>query len=246
MSPRSSWISSSRAPSRSGNRLSGLVLLLPHGFEGQGPEHSSARLERFLSMASQDNIQVITPTTPAQIYHALRRQIRRPWRKPLVVMAPKSMLRHPLATSRLDELASGCFQRVIDDPAAPPPGATRSIVLCGGKIFYDLAQARERLSVSDVALVRIEQLYPFPSQQLAELLEPYPGFHGADLDPRRADQHGRLGLRSARRPTRHLGRPQHRLRGASTPRRQPRHGLGRQPQTRGKSFLVEQALESGN
>ena len=156
------------------NRLSGLVLLLPHGFEGQGPEHSSARLERFLSMASQDNIQVITPTTPAQIYHALRRQIRRPWRKPLVVMAPKSMLRHPLATSRLDELASGCFQRVIDDPAAPPPGATRSIVLCGGKIFYDLAQARERLSVSDVALVRIEQLYPFPSQQLAELLEPYP------------------------------------------------------------------------
>jgi len=156
------------------SRLSGLVLLLPHGFEGQGPEHSSARLERFLGMASQDNIQVITPTTPAQIFHALRRQIRRPLRKPLVVMAPKSMLRHPLATSRLEELAGGCFQRVIDDAAAPPPGATRSIVLCGGKLYYDLAQARETRGVSDVALIRIEQLYPFPSQQLAELLEPYP------------------------------------------------------------------------
>ena len=156
------------------SRLSGLVLLLPHGFEGQGPEHSSARLERFLGMASQDNIQVITPTTPAQIFHALRRQIRRPLRKPLVVMAPKSMLRHPLATSRLEELAGGCFQRVIDDAAAPPPGATRSIVLCGGKLYYDLAQAREKRGVSDVALIRIEQLYPFPSRQLAELLEPYP------------------------------------------------------------------------
>ncbi len=156
------------------SRLSGLVLLLPHGFEGQGPEHSSARLERFLGMASQDNIQVITPTTPAQIFHALRRQIRRPLRKPLVVMAPKSMLRHPLATSRLEELASGRFQRVIDDPAAPPPAATRSIVMCGGKLYYDLAQARERLGVSDVALIRIEQLYPFPSQRITELLEPYP------------------------------------------------------------------------
>jgi 2-oxoglutarate dehydrogenase E1 component len=140
------------------NRLSGLALLLPHGMEGQGPEHSSARLERFLELSVDDNWRVVNLTTPAQYFHALRRQIVSPWRKPLVVMSPKSLLRHPRAVSALDDLVQGRFQPVIADPADPEE--TTRVVLCSGKLYYDLAAAREAQKAKHVALVRLEQLYP--------------------------------------------------------------------------------------
>jgi 2-oxoglutarate dehydrogenase E1 component len=152
------------------NRLSGLVLLLPHGMEGQGPEHSSARLERFLRLSVDDNWRVVNLTTPAQIFHALRRQLAGPVRKPLVVMSPKSLLRHPGAVSSLDELATGRFRRLLADPAAPDPGGVRRVVLCSGKLFYDLAAARDATQAGRVALLRLEELYPLPLEELrAEL-----------------------------------------------------------------------------
>lgn len=154
------------------HRLSGLVLLLPHGFEGQGPEHSSARLERFLSLAAEDNIQIANPTTPAQYFHLLRRQVVSTWRKPLVVMTPKSLLRHKEAVSSLDELTDGRFQKILPDTAVTPD-ATRRILLCSGKIYYELRQKREELGRSDVAILRMEQLYPFSDEQLGEYLAPY-------------------------------------------------------------------------
>jgi len=153
-------------------RLSGLVLLLPHGFEGQGPEHSSARLERFLALAAEDNIQVASPTTPAQYFHLLRRQVVRRWRKPLIVMTPKSLLRHPQAVSSLDDCAHGRFQNVIPDGARSAKHARR-IVLCAGKIFYELDRRRQELNRADVAIVRIEQLYPFPRAELEAALARY-------------------------------------------------------------------------
>jgi 2-oxoglutarate dehydrogenase E1 component len=118
------------------NRLSGIVMLLPHGFEGMGPEHSSARLERFLLLAAKDNIQVVQPTTPAQLFHCLRRQVLRIWRKPLVVMTPKSLLRHPKCVSALSDLAEGNFQRVIPDQSGARPEDVRRVLLCSGKVFY--------------------------------------------------------------------------------------------------------------
>ncbi|GAB4323805.1 MAG: 2-oxoglutarate dehydrogenase E1 component [Candidatus Sumerlaeia bacterium] len=154
-------------------RLSGIVLLLPHGFEGQGPEHSSARLERFLTLAAEDNIQVTYPSTPAQFFHLLRRQVLRPWRKPLVVMTPKSLLRHPECTSPLSHLSEGGFLKVIADPGGRPSPVER-VLLCTGKIYYDLAAERARLGRENVAIVRVEQLYPHPEAQLAEALAPYP------------------------------------------------------------------------
>jgi 2-oxoglutarate dehydrogenase E1 component len=154
-------------------RASGLVMLLPHGYEGQGPEHSSARLERFLQLTAERNIQVIVPTTPAQIFHALRRQMRRPFRKPLVVMSPKSLLRHPAAVSTVADLAEGRFRLVIDDPRAPAAESVRRVVLCAGKIFYALEAGRRERDRADVALVRVEQLYPFPTAELREALARY-------------------------------------------------------------------------
>jgi 2-oxoglutarate dehydrogenase E1 component len=154
------------------NRLSGLVLLLPHGFEGQGPEHSSARLERFLNLGAQDNIQVISPTTPAQYFHALRRQVVRPWRKPLIVMTPKSLLREPRAVSSLAECAGGKFERILPDPSLEPKNARR-ILLCAGKIFYELLQQREALQRQDIAILRLEELYPLTDQVLQAALAPY-------------------------------------------------------------------------
>jgi 2-oxoglutarate dehydrogenase E1 component len=153
------------------SRLSGLVLLLPHGFEGQGPEHSSARVERFLQLSAEDNIQVCNLTTPAQLFHVLRRQVKRPWRKPLVIFAPKSLLRHPEAVSALDDLATGGFQRVIPDPTVDPT-AVKRILLCSGKVYYDLAAQRRKLGRKDVAIVRNEQLYPL-SSALQQVLAPY-------------------------------------------------------------------------
>jgi len=152
-------------------RMSGLVLLLPHGYEGQGSEHSSARLERFLQLCADRNIQVIVPTTPAQIFHALRRQIHRRFRKPLVVMSPKSLLRHPQAVSPLTELTDGGFRLTLDDPSPPP--AARRLVICAGKIFYALDAARREKQRDDVALVRIEQLYPFPTHEVRALVQRY-------------------------------------------------------------------------
>jgi 2-oxoglutarate dehydrogenase E1 component len=154
-------------------RASGLVLLLPHGYEGQGPEHSSARLERFLQLTAERNMQVIVPTLPAQIFHALRRQIRRPFRKPLVVMSPKSLLRHPGAVSTLADLTDGTFRLLLDDPARPAPDSVRRVILVAGKIFYALDAARRQKERSDVALVRLEQLYPFPLAELREALSRY-------------------------------------------------------------------------
>ncbi len=153
-------------------RLSGLVMLLPHGMEGAGPEHSSARLERFLQLCADDNLQVAYPTTPAQIFHLLRRQVVRPYRKPLVVMTPKSLLRHPRAVSSLDDLAHGSFQRVIRDDAVEPGGVTR-VLLTSGKLYYELLQAREERERDDVAIVRLEQLYPLAPGPLAGALEPF-------------------------------------------------------------------------
>jgi 2-oxoglutarate dehydrogenase E1 component len=154
------------------NRLSGLVMLLPHGFEGQGPEHSSARLERFLLLAAKDNIQVVQPTTPAQIFHCLRRQVLRVWRKPLVVMTPKSLLRHPGCVSTLDDLATGSFQRVLRDTAAAARDVRR-ILLCSGKVAYELEKRRQELSRHDVAIVRVEQFYPLPRKALEDALADY-------------------------------------------------------------------------
>jgi 2-oxoglutarate dehydrogenase E1 component len=155
-------------------RTCGIVLLLPHGYEGQGPEHSSARLERFLQACAEDNIQVANPTTPAQFFHILRRQMRRNFRKPLVVMSPKSLLRHPAAVSRIDEFVDGSFREILDDPARPAggPGPER-IVLCSGKVYYDLVDHRAKNNLTDTAIVRIEQLYPLHRNRLAELSDAY-------------------------------------------------------------------------
>jgi 2-oxoglutarate dehydrogenase E1 component len=196
-------------------RLSGIVLLLPHGYEGAGPEHSSARLERWLQMAAEDNMQVCNPSTPAQFFHLLRRQVLRPWRKPLAVMTPKSLLRAPFATSHIDELSKGTFQRVIgDDLARFDPNGVKRILLTSGKVYYDLAKMREETNRKDVAIVRLEQYYPL-SKALEHALEPYA--KGTDLvwvqeEPRnmgasyymlssvRARLEGRFPLRVVSRP----------------------------------------------
>ena len=155
-------------------RLSGLVLLLPHGFEGQGPEHSSARLERFLELAAEDNIQVVYPTTPAQYFHCLRRQVVRRWRKPLVVMTPKSLLRHPKAVSSLNDCGQGRFRRILPDALARPAEAVRRILLCSGKIYYELEKHRETSKRDEVAILRLEQLYPLDLEDLRSQLAGYP------------------------------------------------------------------------
>jgi 2-oxoglutarate dehydrogenase E1 component len=155
-------------------RLSGIVLLLPHGYEGQGPEHSSARLERYLQSCAEHNIQVVQPTTPAQMYHLLRRQVLRSLRKPLIVMTPKSLLRLPAAASSLDELADGRFHHVLSDEVVDPARVTR-VLLCTGKIYYELADERTRRADLDTAIVRIEQLYPWwPQLVAAATVDRYP------------------------------------------------------------------------
>lgn len=155
------------------NRLSGLVMLLPHGFEGQGPEHSSARLERFLTLAAEDNMQIAQPSTPAQHFHLLRRQVVRKWRKPLVVMTPKSLLRNKEAVSDLAELTDGRFHEVIGDSQADPKKVER-ILLCSGKIYYELDAIRREQNREDTAILRLEQIYPLPEKQLSEYLAAYP------------------------------------------------------------------------
>jgi len=154
-------------------RLCGLVMFLPHGYEGQGPEHSSARLERFLQLCAEHNIQVCVPSTPAQMFHMIRRQMLRNYRKPLVVMTPKSLLRHKMSVSPLSDLSEGRFHTVIPDTLAADADKVTRVVFCSGKVYYDLAEAREVHGLSKIALIRIEQLYPFPIDEYAASIERY-------------------------------------------------------------------------
>jgi 2-oxoglutarate dehydrogenase E1 component len=154
-------------------RLSGVVLLLPHAFEGKGPEHSSARLERFLFLAAEDNLQIVTPSTPAQYFHCLRRQVQRNWRKPLIVLTPKSLLRHPLVTSKLEDLATGRMQRILADKRENPTNTTL-VLLSTGKMYYDLVEAREKQGFTNVAILCIDQYYPLRDEVFAKALQDYP------------------------------------------------------------------------
>jgi 2-oxoglutarate dehydrogenase E1 component len=160
--------------------LNGLVLFLPHGYEGQGPEHSSGRIERFLQLAAHDNFQIVQPSTPAQVFHVLRRQIVRPYRKPLILFTPKSLLRHPDTISSLEDLSKGGFQAVLDDIRDLDPEAVHRLVFCSGRIYYDLLKScRERdengkNEARHIALIRIEQLYPVPGLEIREVLLRYP------------------------------------------------------------------------
>ncbi|OGT31144.1 MAG: 2-oxoglutarate dehydrogenase E1 component [Gammaproteobacteria bacterium RIFCSPHIGHO2_12_FULL_35_23] len=159
------------------NRLCGLTMLLPHGYEGMGPEHSSARLERFLQLCAQQNMQVCVPTTPAQVFHMLRRQMIRPARKPLIVMSPKSLLRHKLATSSLEDLTQGKFYLVIPEIDDIKASDTKRVVICSGKVYFDLLQTRRDKQLTDIAIIRIEQQYPFPREELTTLLNKYTKAH---------------------------------------------------------------------
>ncbi|MFT7288308.1 MAG: 2-oxoglutarate dehydrogenase E1 component [Halieaceae bacterium] len=160
-------------------RLCGLTMLLPHGYEGQGPEHSSARLERFMQLCAEHNIQVCVPTTPAQVFHMLRRQAIRPLRKPLVVMSPKSLLRHKEAVSTVEELANGRFYNVMDETDEMDKSAVQRVILCSGKVFYDLRAVRREREINNIAILRLEQLYPFPEAELLDVLSAYPNLQDA-------------------------------------------------------------------
>jgi 2-oxoglutarate dehydrogenase E1 component len=154
-------------------RLSGLTLFLPHGYEGQGPEHSSARLERFLQLCAEHNMQVVVPSTPAQMFHLLRRQMLRPLRKPLIVMTPKSLLRHRLSVSSLAELTRGRFQPLIEEVEPIADDAVTRLVICSGKVYFDLAEHRRNEGITNVAIARIEELYPFPVEDYARVITRY-------------------------------------------------------------------------
>jgi len=155
-------------------RLCGLTMLLPHGYEGQGPEHSSARLERFLQLCAENNIQVCMPTTPVQVFHMLRRQMVRPLRKPLIVMTAKSLLRHKQVISSLEELAEGTFRAVLPETDDQDPNKVERVLLCSGKIYYDLLEKRREVGKNELAIIRLEQLYPFPEQDLYDAISSYP------------------------------------------------------------------------
>ncbi|OIQ25924.1 2-oxoglutarate dehydrogenase E1 component [uncultured Vibrio sp.] len=154
-------------------RLCGLTMLLPHGYEGQGPEHSSARLERYLQMCAEQNMQIVVPSTPAQVYHMIRRQVVRPMRRPLIVMSPKSLLRHPLCTSSFEELAEGTFQAAIGEIDELDASKVKQVIFCSGKVYFDLLEQRRNNEQDDVAIVRIEQLYPFPLEEVQAAIAPY-------------------------------------------------------------------------
>lgn len=158
-------------------RLCGLVMFLPHGFEGQGPEHSSARLERFVQLAAQQNMQICVPSTPAQTFHMLRQQMLRPYRKPLIVFTPKSLLRHPLAVNELSDFTEGKFEFVLDDAdlvTSEQKAGVDRVVICSGKVYYDLLAARRKHNITNVALIRLEQLYPFPGKEMLAVMAQYP------------------------------------------------------------------------
>jgi 2-oxoglutarate dehydrogenase E1 component len=153
-------------------RMNGLVMLLPHGYEGQGAEHSNARPERFLSLCAENNMQVVNCTTPANFFHVLRRQIHRSFRKPLIVLTPKSLLRHPQCVSPMEDMVVGGFREIIDDHLIRHAEISR-VIFCSGKIYYDLLEYREKEKITGAAIVRIEQLYPFPKAQVDKLLQRY-------------------------------------------------------------------------
>ncbi len=155
-------------------RVSGLVMLLPHGYEGQGPEHSSARLERYLQACAEDNIQVCMMTTPAQYFHVLRRQMKRPFTKPLVIMAPKSLLRHKDCISSVEDLTKGRFHEILDDEQ--PANKTERVIFCSGKVYYDLLEYRKENKIDNATIVRVEQLYPMNEKRLAEIMDKYKGY----------------------------------------------------------------------
>jgi 2-oxoglutarate dehydrogenase E1 component len=196
-------------------RLSGLVMLMPHGFEGQGAEHSSARLERFLQLCAEKNIQVCVPSTPAQIFHLLRRQQRRLVRKPLIIMSPKSLLRHKQATSTLKELTDGAFLPLIADPCSNHCSQIKTLILCSGKVYYDLARAKQDTELPSLLLIRIEQLYPFPAKALSAQLEQYPNLTEliwCQEEPRNQGSWNQVKHRlrkivSGRFPVNYVGRP---------------------------------------
>jgi 2-oxoglutarate dehydrogenase E1 component len=165
------FISSSEAKWQ---RMSGITLFLPHGYEGQGPEHSSARLERYLQLCSQHNIQVVYPTLPSQIFHLLRRQIKRNYRKPLIVMTPKSLLRHVEAVSEIKDFTNGSFIEVIDETDQEiKPKDVKKLIFCTGKIYYELREARRNKNKNHIAIIRVEQLYPFPENKIKEIIAKY-------------------------------------------------------------------------
>ncbi|MDJ0832502.1 MAG: 2-oxoglutarate dehydrogenase E1 component, partial [Gammaproteobacteria bacterium] len=155
-------------------RLSHLVMLLPHGYEGQGPEHSSARLERYLQLCAQNNMRVVVPTMPAQIFHLLRSQIKGGYRKPLIVMTPKSLLRHEAAVSPLADLSQGKFQPLIKETDELDNSAVKRLIFCSGKIYFKLHETRQKKYDNSTAIVRLEQLYPYPSAEIAEVVKSYP------------------------------------------------------------------------
>jgi 2-oxoglutarate dehydrogenase E1 component len=150
-----------------------LVLFLPHGYEGQGPDHSSGRIERFLTMSARNNMLVVNPTTPVQFFHLLRRHIIRPFRKPLIIFTPKGLLRHPDCVNRIEEFTSGSFQEILDDPT--PPSQVRKLVFTSGHLYYDIAAERTKDKQSQMAIIRIEQLYPLYAEKLSELMKKYSG-----------------------------------------------------------------------
>jgi 2-oxoglutarate dehydrogenase E1 component len=155
-------------------RPSSLVLLLPHGYEGQGPEHSSARLERFLQLCADNNMQVCNLTTPAQYFHALRRQIHRDYRKPLVIMTPKSLLRHPLVVSRQDDFTEGRFFAILADPLPEDHATITRVILCSGKVYYDLKTEQEKRGATDATILRVEQLYPLHTEKIKRIVSSCP------------------------------------------------------------------------
>jgi 2-oxoglutarate dehydrogenase E1 component len=152
--------------------MNGLVVLLPHGYEGQGPEHSSARMERFLQMCAENNMQIINATTPANQFHALRRQLKRDFRKPMICFTPKKLLRYPACVSSLKDFTTGGFREVIDDTSVKAADV-KKVVLCSGKIYYELMERKAQVESNDIAFVRVEQLYPFPQKQIDAILAQY-------------------------------------------------------------------------
>ncbi|EDN72527.1 2-oxoglutarate dehydrogenase, E1 component [Beggiatoa sp. SS] len=155
-------------------RYSALVLFLPHGYNGQGPEHSSARLERYLQLCAEDNIQVCVPSTPAQFFHMIVRQMRRAYRKPLIVMTPKSLLRHKMSVSHFKDFTEQGFQSVIDETEAIDPQAVERLIFCSGKVYFELLEERQEQGIDNIAIVRLEQLYPYPKKRIDGILDRYP------------------------------------------------------------------------
>ena len=183
-------------------QYSRLILLLPHGYEGQGPEHSSARLERFLQLCAEDNMRVAYPTTPAQYFHLLRRQALQRPERPLIVMTPKSLLRHPMALSMVADMTDGGFEPVLADPTVESPERITRLVLCSGKVYYDLASHDRRSEAENTAIARVELLYPFPGEALAEVVGSYPKPSRGRLDSGGAAQHGSTHVHRTSAPSR--------------------------------------------